>query len=396
MERADRLRIGIIVPPMLPLPPQGYAGTERVVTALSVELHRRGHDVTVFASGDSELPCRVVPVVPKALWPAGYRGDVSSYISLAVARAWQESDRFDVIHSHVEGGGFVMARHCPVPTLSTLHGRLDGHGMPELIEMFPDIPLVAISESQRRWSPGANWLATIHHGLDFADVPFSVDPGRYLLVVGRAAPQKGITEAIELARTTGLPLVLALKVHDRDEEDLYETAIRPAIENGTVDWRGEVNGTERNRLYAGALATLMLGAWPEPFGLVAIESMATGTPVIARRAGACTETVEHGLTGFLVDDLQEAALAVSRVAGLERARIRAYARGRFSVQRMTDAYEGTYRSLVEERPPSRIAPVGPSAGAISTGASRRPERAPVASDNGASVSALRRQGKIAR
>ena len=193
------LRIGLVAAPMLPMPPPGYAGTERVVTALALELDRRGHSVTVFTTGDSDLPCEIVPVVDRALWPAAYRGDVSAYVALAVAKAWEQADRFDVIHSHVETGGLLFARYSPTPVLSTFHGRLDQSGYPDLIAQFPEVPMVAISESQRRWSPSANWVATVHHGLDWTNVPVSSQPGSYLLLVGRAAPEKGIAEAIESA-----------------------------------------------------------------------------------------------------------------------------------------------------------------------------------------------------
>jgi glycosyltransferase involved in cell wall biosynthesis len=359
MRHAPRalMRIGLIAPPLLALPPVGYAGIERIVSTLATHLHGRGHDLTVFAPGDSELPCEVVPIVPAALWSSGFRGDASAYVAIGVALAWAQSARFDIIHSHVETNGFLLARHCSTAVLTTMHGRLDGSGVPELLEVFNEIPLVAISDSQRRWSPSANWLATVHHGLDFHETPHSDDPGSYLLFVGRVAYEKGISEAIRLARMTGLRLVAAAKVRQSDEEALYREWIVPAAKEGIVDWRGEVDGHERDRLMAGALATLMLGASPEPFGLVAIESMATGTPVIARRAGALTETVDHGSTGFLVDDLQEAQLAVSRASSLDRRRIRAYARGRFSAEIMTDAYERLYDAVTSGARPSGLRPI---------------------------------------
>jgi glycosyltransferase involved in cell wall biosynthesis len=343
------LRIGLIAPPVLPLPPPAYAGTERIVTSLALGLHDRGHRVTVFASGDSELPCEVVPVVPRALWHEGLSGDMSTYLQLAAARAWDELDRFDVMHSHVDTAGFFLARHAEVPVVTTLHRRLDVGGVADLIDQFSMIPLVAISESQRRWNPGANWVATIHHGLDFAATPSSDRQGEYLLLVGRLTPEKGIVEAIEVARRTKRRLVIAAKAHEPSEQALFEEIVRPAIDAGVVDWRGEVDPSTRDRLMVGALATLMLGAWPEPFGLVAVESMATGTPVIARRAGAHTETIDHGVTGYLVDDLDEAILAVNRTPRLDRARVRSIARERFDVERMLDAYERVYRALIDER-----------------------------------------------
>ena len=345
-EAPRRLRIGIVAPPLVRIPPRGYAGTERIVAAVALGMHERGHEVTVFASGDSELPCEVVPVVPHSLWGRGLKGDITAYLQMSVALAWEQAARFDIIHSHVEQAGFQMARHCGTPVLTTLHRRMDLGGMAQLVDLMPDVPLVAISESQRRWNPNANWVATIHHGLDFSETPTSLAAGQYLLLVGRVSPVKGVAEAIEVARRTGQRLVMAAKAHEHAERELFDALVRPAIDEGVVDWRGEVAGEERDRLMAGASATLMLGAWPEPFGLVAIESMATGTPVIARRAGGVTETVEHGATGFLVDDVDEAVLAVERVATLRRDRIAAYARGRFSADRMTALYEQAYAALL--------------------------------------------------
>ncbi len=350
------LRIGLLSPPMLPVPPLKYAGTERIVAALATGLHERGHAVTLFAPGDSKAPVELVPTVPRSLWSTGYRGDISSYMNVTLAKAWAQHDRFDVIHSHIEALGFLFARLCPTPVVSTLHGRLDTSGVPDLIDEFSDIPLVAISASQRRWSPNANWVGTIHHGLPLAGAPFEAAPGTYLAFIGRIAPEKGIGDAIALARATGLPLRIGAKVYDRGERELFDSVVAPAIAEGSIEFLGEVNAAERDALLAGAVATVMLGAWPEPFGLVAIELMATGTPVIARRAGALPEIIEHHRTGFLVDDLSEAILAVARAGSLDRAAIRETALTRFSVDRMVDEYEGVYQRLIEQ--PSGAAFVG--------------------------------------
>ena len=344
----EALRIGIIAPPVVPLPPTTYAGTERIVASLATGLHERGHRVTVFASGDSDLPCEVVPVVPHALWNEGYTGEVPVYLEMAVASAWDEIDRFDVLHSHVETEGFLLARHAQIPVVTTLHRRLDINGVADYIDAFPMIPLVAISDSQRRWNPDANWVATVHHGLDFSTTPTRSGPGEYLLLVGRVSAEKGIAEAIELASRTGIGLVVAAKIREPGEHEMFETIVKPAIDAGVVDWRGEVDTVERDRLMAGAMTTLMLGGWPEPFGLVAIESMATGTPVIGRRAGGLTEIIEHGVNGFLVDDVQEAEFALGRVTTLDREAIASTTRKRFSADRMVYDYEGVYRRLVDE------------------------------------------------
>jgi glycosyltransferase involved in cell wall biosynthesis len=347
---SPRLRIALVSPPFLQLPPPGYAGTERIVTALALGLHERGHRVTVFAPGDSDLPCEVVPTVERALWHNGDPGDATGWLQMSSAKVIDEADRFDLIHSHLDADGLLIARGTSTPFVATLHGRLDASGVSELIEAMPDVPLISISDSQRRWNLDANWVATIHHGLDFSAAPVSDAPGDYLLLVGRVMPEKGIAEAIEVARRTGIRLVVAAKVKHPDEQALFKAVVQPAIDDGVVDWRGEIGAEVRDKLMAGALATLMLGSWPEPFGLVAIESMATGTPVIGRRAGALVETIRHGTTGFLVDDVPEAVLAVSRVGGLDRRQIAAYARSRFSVERMLDDHERAYATLITGRP----------------------------------------------
>jgi glycosyltransferase involved in cell wall biosynthesis len=346
--RTDRLRVLLVAPPVLPVPPPSYAGTERVVAAIGDELHRRGHHVALVASGDSEVPYEHIPTVAHSLWPTGFGGDTAAYLQHTVEVAWREAHRFDIVHAHVEMHGFVLAEHCATPVISTLHGRLDAPGLPELLEVHRGVPLVAISESQRRFFPDQHWIATIHHGLPLASMPFAASPGDYLAFVGRIAEEKGVREAIELGRRTGVRLRVAARVYRPDEVELFDEVVRPAVDAREIDFLGEVGADERDPLYAGALATVMLGAWPEPFGLVAIESMATGTPVIARRAGALTETIEHGVTGFLVDDVGEAELAVEKVRELDRRRIRELTLERFSPVRMVDEYQLAYRTVLAE------------------------------------------------
>jgi glycosyltransferase involved in cell wall biosynthesis len=316
----------------------------------------RGHHVTLFASGDSTAGSETVAVLPKAAWNGRSTGDNAVYGMLAAMAALEQSDRFDVIHSHVDVMSLPLARGARVPVLTTFHARLDLPGLYEAVLGFGRAPLVAISESQRRWHPAANWVATIPHGLPLEAMPFGGVPGPYLAVVGRATPEKGIAEAIEVAKAVPFPLRIAAKALSSSELSYLETHIRPALGDG-IEYLGEVGPDERDPLFAGARATLMLGAWPEPFGLVAIESLATGTPVIARRAGALAEIIQHGVDGFLVDDLSEAKLAVSLVGDLDRARIRERALARFSVDRMVAAYERVYFDLVNgsEHPTRRPA-----------------------------------------
>jgi glycosyltransferase involved in cell wall biosynthesis len=316
---------------------------------------RRGPAVTLIGPGDSKVPCRLISTIDHALWSSGMRGDSTTYIQVTIERAWSVSDEFDIIHSHLDTLSFSLARHCPTPVLHTLHGRLDTPGLPELLDEFNEIPLVAISASQRRWFPDNNWLATVHHGLPLESAPFGQEAGGYLAFVGRIIQEKGIADAIELARMTGLTLRAAAKVHEEDEHKLFDAVVAPAVREGVVEFEGELGRGPRDELMAGALATVMMGAWPEPFGLVAIESMGSGTPVIARRAGALPEIIDHGVTGFLVDDLSEAQLAVKEAAELDRRHIRESAVERFSVARMVDEYEAVYRQLAggERRPGER-------------------------------------------
>ena len=349
----EPLRILLVAPPMLPVPPTTYAGTERVVAAIGEELHRRGHAVALVGAGDSDVPYELIPTVERSLWSSGYAGDIASYMQHTIEIAWREAHRFDIVHAHMENHGFVFAEHCETPVISTLHGRLDAPGLPELLDTHGRVPLVAISESQRRWFPDQNWVATIHHGLPLETMPFAAEPGNYLAFVGRITAEKGIREAIELSRASGIPLKAAAKVLSASERAHFDEVVQPAIDAQEIDYLGEVGPAERDPLFAGALATVMLGDWPEPFGLVAIESMATGTPVIARRAGALTETIEHGVTGFLVDDVDEATFALEKVAELDRRAIRERALERFSPQRMVDEYEIAYRQVLAARPAAR-------------------------------------------
>jgi glycosyltransferase involved in cell wall biosynthesis len=346
---SDRLRVLLVAPPMLPVPPPSYAGTERVVAALGDELHRRGHHVALVGPGDSRVPYEHIPTIDQSLWSSGFSGDLAAYLQHTVEVAWRAADRFDIVHAHVEQHSFVFAEHCDTPVIVTLHGRIDAAGMPELLAAHPNVPLVAISEGQRRWFPDGRWVATIHHGLPLAAMPFRERPGDYLAFVGRITPEKGIREAIELSRASDVRLKVAAKVHLDSERQHFAEVVQPAVDDDVIDFLGELGPDERDPLYAGALATVMLGGWPEPFGLVAIESMATGTPVIARRAGALVETIEHGVTGFLVDDVAEAIVAVGRVRELDRRLIRARALERFSPARMADEYEQAYRRVLAER-----------------------------------------------
>lgn len=345
-----RLRIAHVAPPMERVPPLAYGGTERIVHGLVVELDRRGHDVTTFASGDSEVPGRLIATVPEALRPAGYVGDPLPWFHLTMREVVDRAAEFDIIHSHLEWSSLLLARVSPIPVVATFHGRLD---LPWAEALLRDAPrgLVAISENQASTHPDVPWEAVVHNGLRLDDAPFERRRGDALCFVGRVAQEKGIVEAIEIAKLAGRPLRIAAKVAPGGtERAYYDEVFKPALDAaGTdVEFLGELEQSERDQLFAESYASLMPGAWPEPFGLVAIEALATGTPVVARRIGALPEIIREGVDGFFGDDVTAMAFMLDRVADLDRAAIRASVLDRFSAERMTDGYEAVYRQILGE------------------------------------------------
>ncbi len=341
------LRIAQVAPPMERVPPLAYGGTERIVHGLVVELDRRGHEVTTFASGDSDVPGRLVATVPEALRPAGYMGDALPWFHLTMRQVVDRANEFDVIHSHLEWANLLLARVSPIPVVATFHGRLD---LPWSASLLSDPPagLVAISQSQASAHPDVPWTV-VHNGLRLDDAPFERRRGDSLCFVGRIAQEKGVVEALEVAREAGRPLRIAAKVAPGGAERAYYDAVfKPALDaaGSDVEFLGELTQADRDRLFAESYASLMPGAWPEPFGLVAIEALATGTPVIARRIGALPEIIRDGIDGFFGDDVTGMAFAVDRVEGLDRAAIRASVLERFSAERMTDGYEAVYRRML--------------------------------------------------
>lgn len=344
------MRIGIAAPPMLAIPPRTYAGTERVVGALVEELVARGHEVTLFASGDSSTPARLVPTVPISTWADGrYHPSVAQQLHTVEVVA-AGADGLDLVHSHLEAYGLSLVRRLSIPMVTTLHLNPRQPGLARVLRAHRGAPLVAISDSQRRDAPKEHWLATIHHGLPLERMPFQPDPGDYLLLVGRASPDKGVAEAIEIARRSGLPLRIAAKAREPGELRCLRDVIRPAERQGIAAYLGEVPVQIRDQLFAGAYATVMMGDWPEPFGLVSIESMSSGTPVIARRRGALPEIVRDGVDGFVVEDVDEALARLPDIGALDRASVRRRAVERFSVGRMVDEYEAVYADLLAPRP----------------------------------------------
>jgi glycosyltransferase involved in cell wall biosynthesis len=344
------LRIAHVAPPVEPVPPRAYGGTERIVNELVREQVRRGHDVTTFASGDSRVEGRHVATVPQALRPSGFGGDSSGWFAATVL-AVVERDEFDVIHSHLEWYSPLLARATSTPVVATFHGRVDTHWSGRILARG-DATAVAISRAQAASQPAARWAGVVHNGLDLRAAPFLSARGDGLCFVGRVAAEKGIVEAMEIARLTGRPLRIAAKIGTTPHERAYhEDVFRPALGRAgrDVEFLGELEQADRDRLISESFASLMPGAWPEPFGLVAIESLACGTPVLARRVGALPEIVRDGVDGFLRDDVVGLATALDVVAGLDRGAIRDSVLDRFSAGRMADGYEAIYDAVLNRR-----------------------------------------------
>ena len=341
----DRLRIAQVAPPVEAVPPVAYGGTERIVDELVRELDRRGHEVTTFASGDSSVPGRHVTTVPRALRAIGLGDDPDASFRVTVEQVLEQQDRFDLIHAHLDRWNLELADRARIPVVSTFHRRLD---LPWARGAFHRgrRGLVAISGDQARVHPTADWTV-IHHGLTFHPPPLAPRPGEDFCFVGRMAPEKGVRDAIEIARLAGRRLMLAAKTPSLATEiEYFDAVIRPALGRADVTLLGEIAEGDRDALVAGSRASLVPSTGPEPFGLVVIEALACGTPVLARRAGAIPEILRDGIDGFLGDDVAQLAFFDDRLDGLDRAAIQAAALERFDVGRMVDAYEALYARML--------------------------------------------------
>jgi glycosyltransferase involved in cell wall biosynthesis len=336
----------MIAPLIESVPPRLYGGTERVMSALTEELVRRGHQVTLFASGDSRTSAVLVACCPRGLRLDNAARDSVAYTALALGEAYRRADEFDLIHNHVDYLAFPFARLTTVPTVSTTHGRLDLPEVRNLYRFFPDHPLVSISDAQRRPLRSQHWVATVYNGIDLEHLRFNPDPGDYLVFLGRMSPEKRPDRAIEIARDVGMRLLIAAKV-DPADQSYFDQAIAPMMRAcSLVEFIGEVNEREKSDLLGGAYAYLFPIDWPEPFGLTMTEAMATGTPVIAYRAGSVPEVVADGMTGFVCGSLSEMIAAIPRVALIDRAACRAHVEQHFSVAAMADGYERVYAAML--------------------------------------------------
>jgi glycosyltransferase involved in cell wall biosynthesis len=333
------------------VPPPLYGGTERVVSVLTEELVRRGHDVTLFASGDSQTSAKLVACHPRGLRLDPDVRDYVAYTMIELGHVYEHAAEFDLIHNHVDYFAFPFSRLARVPTITTTHGRLDLREIARLYDAYPEQRLVSISADQRAWLPHANWVGTVHNAIDLSNFHYRAERGDYLVFLGRISPEKRPDRAIEIARDVGMRLVIAAKVDPMDQA-YFEHAIQPMMrDNPLIEFIGEVNERQKDELLGGAYAYLFPIDWPEPFGLTMAESMATGTPVITYRAGSAPEVVVDGVTGFVCATFHEMIEAVPRVAQLDRAACRAHVERCFAPEIMASGYERVYAAVLaaEER-----------------------------------------------
>jgi glycosyltransferase involved in cell wall biosynthesis len=342
------VRIAQISPLYESVPPQGYGGTERVVHVLTEHLVAMGHEVTLFASGDSRTTARLVAGSPRSLRQAPDCRDPLAWHQLQLAQIARHGHEFDVVHFHVDYLHFALSRALRLPQLTTLHGRLDLPDLAPLYGEFSDMPLVSISNSQRLPLPEANWLGTVYHGLDSSPDAFVPKPEEYLAFVGRISREKRPDRAVEIARALGMKLKVAAKI-DAGDEAYWRDEIASLFEDPLVEFLGEKSEPEKLELMGKARALLMPIDWPEPFGLVAIEAMSCGTPVVAFRCGAMPEVIDDGVSGVLVDDMREAPDAVRRAITLPREGVRDVFTRRFNGERMAKDYVNVYERLLERR-----------------------------------------------
>jgi glycosyltransferase involved in cell wall biosynthesis len=339
------MRIAQVAPLAEAVPPKLYGGTERVVSWLTEELVRQGHQVTLFASGDSKTSARLVPCVPQGLRLAGVRDHTAS-ILVMLDEVRRRAAEFDIIHFHVDLLQFPLFQELFRECVTTLHGRLDLSDVHPIYRAFPGMPLVSISDNQREpMPPGMNWLATIDHGLPETLYPFSEKGDGYLAFLGRIAPEKRPDRAIEIAKRAGIPLKMAAKV-DAVDQEYFKLVIEPLLDDPLIEFVGEIDDKKKAQFLGNALALVFPIDWPEPFGLVMIESMAAGTPVVAWRRGSVPKIIDEGITGFIVDTIDDAVSAVGKITSLSRSAVRRQFETRFTSSRMALRYIGVYEKLL--------------------------------------------------
>jgi glycosyltransferase involved in cell wall biosynthesis len=341
------LRIAQIAPLYESVPPKLYGGTERIVAYLVEELARRGHQVTLFAAGDSTVNVPLWPGVPKSLRLSGLDHLGAAFHLPMLSDVYDQAARFDIIHSHVDCLSFPLARFASVPTVSTMHGRLDVKELLPIYRHYKDQPVISISHDQRRPLPEMSWVGTVYHALPRNLLKFRSEPGDYLAFLGRLSPEKRPDLAIEIARRSGIPLKIAAKI-DRSDREYFDTVIRPLLSTPGVEFIGEINEAQKQEFLGRALALLFPVDWPEPFGLVMIEALACGTPVIARPCGSVPEVLRHGISGFIESSIDELVDAVRKVRDIPRRTCRDEFERRFTAEVMADNYEQVYYQPKEQ------------------------------------------------
>lgn len=342
------MKIAQVAPLHESVPPRLYGGTERVVYNLTEELVALGHDVTLYASGDSATSARLIPHSECALrLDPTCRDPLARHMTM-LETVYRDHLHYDLIHSHVDYLPFSFARRCTTPFVTTLHGRLDLPDLVPLYDEYSELPVVSISDAQRRPLRQANWVGTVYHGLRPDRFVFRPEPGKYLAFLGRISPEKGVDTAIKIARQVGYPLRIAAKI-DRVDWEYYCTAVKPLMDHPLIEYIGEIGENEKSEFLGHALALVFPIDWPEPFGLAMIEAMACGTPVVAARCGSIPEVVDHGITGYIFDTFAEAIDAIEHLPAFDRTACRETFEQRFTARRMATDYLDVYSGLVANR-----------------------------------------------
>ena len=349
------MRIAQVAPLFESVPPKTYGGTERVVSWLTEELVRLGHEVTLFASGDSMTTAELVACCPESLRLYSGSVDHLAHHVAMLERVAQKKSDFDLVHFHVDYLHYPVSVRERYLHVSTLHGRLDIPDLVPLYDAYPDIPVVSISDAQREPLPNLNWQGTVHHGFPRETYTPSFKQGKYLAFLGRTSPEKGLDRTIEIASRAGIPLKIAAKV-DKADQEYFDTCIKPLLDSENVEFLGEIAYPEKNSFLAQAAALLFPIAWPEPFGIVMIEAMACGTPVIAYPFGSVPEVIQDGINGYIVPDIEAALEAVKNLGQIDRKKIRKSFEQRFTASRMTQEYLRIYnRILSRKKAPRAVA-----------------------------------------
>ncbi len=342
------MRIAQVAPLFESVPPKLYGGTERVVSWLTEELVSLGHEVTLFASGDSMTTARLVQACPESLRLSPESVDHLAHHLVQIEQVLRHKDEFDLIHFHVDYLHYPVSRRERYTHVTTLHGRLDIPDLVPLYDVYSEIPVISISDSQRDPLPHLNWQGTVHHGLPVDSYKFYRKCGEYLAFLGRTSPEKGLDRAIEIARSAGMPLKIAAKI-DKSDQEYFETVIQPLLNGADVEFVGEIGYPEKNEFLGKAAALLFPIAWPEPFGIVMIEAMACGTPVIAYPFGSVPEVVEDGVSGYLVSDQAGAVEAVKKIGKIDRKQVRKRFERNFTADRMALDYLKIYERMVSRK-----------------------------------------------